>query len=279
MVVISRNIWSFAAGPFAFQDSLMEKRFRENFIGTIFDRTGRIMCVWLPFVGMMRLVWLTYWVMFPFELSVVDLVIFAVRILFLILGTIMFARNWAEVNKKRIGLANFWIARAYLVVAALGESDVDKRDPQKLASLVAYLCICGLFIPSFTEYLLGALPLSLTRPVILSLFPRAGLDQPQEIIFQHGLILALGLSITWTAHADCRRDWLRSADGSRNTQSDKSANDDKSRAACHNQRAMLNYTYLSDPDLQECHAEALQVLGPQIAIHRCSPGPRVADIP
>ena len=197
------------SGPFPFQDLHMEKRYRQYFIRSILDRTGRVMCVWLPFVGIMRLIWLIHWVVYPFDIATVDLVIFFIRLFFLVLGTLLFAWRWGDANKSRIGLANLWIARTYVLVVALGESAAERRDPQKLASLVAYLCICGLFIPSFTEYLLGALPVSFVRPAILNLLSREAQEQAKEVVFQHTLILLLGISITWTAHADCRRDWLR----------------------------------------------------------------------
>jgi hypothetical protein len=260
---LSGKIRAFVAGPFAFQDYSMECRFQRHFIDSIFDRTRRIMCVWLPFVGIMRIVWLAYWIVFPFDISTVDLIIFAIRFLFLILGSTMFMRNWADANKRRIGLANLWIARTYLVVAALGESDVHKRDPQKLASLVAYLCICGLFIPSFAEYLVCAVPLSFTRPLIMSLVSGAGKDQAQEIIFQHGLILALGISITWTAHADCRRDWLRSAATTSKCLGLRKAPPimagATSRGECRSGWGLFGDDYFNSSDLEEIRAESTQV--------------------
>ena len=280
----ANRIRALISGPFPFQDLHMEKRYRQYFIRSILDRTSRVMCVWLPFVGIMRLIWLIHWVAYPFDIATVDLVIFFIRLIFLVLGTLLFAWRWGDANKGRIGLANLWIARTYLIVVALGESAAERRDPQKLASLVAYLCICGLFIPSFTEYLLGALPVSFVRPAILNLLSREAQEQAKEVVFQHTLILLLGISITWTAHADCRRDWLRARSAPRvrprpnivstvSNEGQTDANNTVGESPSQSRWEDVPDGYFSRDDRAEVFAEAQQVARPTRTIDSARPLP------
>ena len=111
----------------------------------------------------------------------------------------------------RLGIATLWIIRIFAMVVGLQQLGANHSDPQVMTALIGYLCVCGLGIPSFFEYLSIAFPLAFARPTLLCLFPGPDPELVQQSLFQHTLILALGGCITFTVHSDCRRDWLRSS--------------------------------------------------------------------
>ncbi len=83
-------------------------------------------------------------------------------------------------------------------------------DPHAMYGLAGFTCVGSTLIPSFIEYLFAALSLTYMQPIRIYFLQVASTGEDfQQILFQHSLILALGLSISWTYHSDCRHNWLR----------------------------------------------------------------------
>ena len=187
----------------------MEERYRQHFVASTFHRMGPVMVYfWLPVLIVMRFLWIIYWLLFPFKVTPIECVVGAMRCSYLIFGITIVTRKWDASAHAHIGQYTLWISRTAACVAAVQQAVAKENDPQILSGLVSFTCFCGMAIPSFTEYLCAALLLPYIQPIRL-FFSGDNFEHIQEILFQHTLIFALGLSITWTVHADCRRDWLR----------------------------------------------------------------------
>ena len=160
----------------------------------------------------MRTLWLIYWIVFPFKITAVQTIINAGRFSLLAFSSTIFFKKWSASTLFKIGHIFMWIGRFWMIIVALQQAFANHEDPQVMTALVAILCCCGVVIPSFTEYLCFVLTLPLIRPALIYLASPDGFhnDHFQQVLFQHALILMLALSVTWTVHADSRRNWLRS---------------------------------------------------------------------
>ena len=195
--------------PFCFKNRLMEERYQHHFISSSVDRVGPIMLsFWLPALMIMRCFWSMYWLFNPFKIRHVEVVVGATRFFFKMVMFVVLSKKWDLSAKCKIGLLFLWMTRTVGILVAVQQAAAKANDPLTMSGLVGYVCLSGLMIPRFTEYLCTALPLPLIQPIRLY-FSGNKAEHIHEILFQHTLILALGLSITWTIHADCRRDWLR----------------------------------------------------------------------
>ena len=189
----------------------MERRYQKFCVSTCIDRIRPILyCLYIPIMGTMRLWILAHYVLYNPTSGAAELMLESIRLAFLMLLIILLSKKWGTASNYSRGVAILWIARigstmAFLQQLAVGEN----RDLQVLASLVGYVCVGGFVFPTFSEYILFVVPLSFLRPIYLSLSHRAAVSH-FDVLYQHMLILALGTSITWTIHADHRRDWLRS---------------------------------------------------------------------
>ena len=263
--------------PFGFKDRLMEERYQQHFIASVFDRISPVMrCCWLPVYIVLRCLWIIYWFLFPSEVTPIEIVVNIARFFVWVLGVVVVSKKWDASSQSKIGLYALWIARTSACLVALQQAAAKENDPQIMAALVSFICLSGMLIPSFTEYLCAALPLPYIQPIRLHLSGGKA-EHIQEIVFQHSLILALGLSITWTIHADCRRNWLRFPSAFKSATAP--AND--SRAVNSRERRKLNKEvlasaahasansvrdwdqledgYFTDADRREMRAEALLV--------------------
>ena len=113
-----------------------------------------------------------------------------------------------ETNYWR-GLALLWIIRICSFVSVLEHVSTDYGGLQSMASPVSFACLSGLAVPSFAEYWFSSVLVMLLGPLHLFLLSSSA-ESIFSLLYQHALILALGASVTWTVHADHRRDWLRS---------------------------------------------------------------------
>jgi hypothetical protein len=199
----------FLAAPFGFKDALMEQRYRQHFIESCVDRSGPILrCFWVPVIAALRLFWLVSWLLNPFKVTPVEVLIAVLRFSILVFVIFVIGKKWDDRTKGKFGLCLLWAARLVAILMALQQAVAKENDPQVMAGLVSFVCFCAMAIPSFIEYLCAALSLPFIQPIRLYLHGDMG-EHVQQILFQHTLILALGLSISWTIHADTRRDWLR----------------------------------------------------------------------
>ena len=190
---------------FGFSDRLMEERYRQNFVVSCIDRGGPILRLfWLPTLATLRIFWLMYWLLNPFEITPVEFSIIVLRLFILFFVGI----KWNSRTRGRLGICLLWIARIHPVLNFIRHINVSlKNDAQAMVGLVTFTCFCGVAIPNFIEYLCVALVLTYTKPILLYLYG-ADVNHVQQILFQYTLILGLGASVTWTIHAECRRKWF-----------------------------------------------------------------------
>ena len=210
------KVKNFLSGPFAFDEQPMELRYRDHFLCTSIDRLKPILCFfWMPIISVMRTCWVVHWILYPHEKPWVEIVAGIIRIFILITFIFIFCTvdKMKTKQKLRIGKMLVWVARILAFLVFMEQTSLDQGDPHMMAALACCLCLCGLGIPSFTNYILQSLPLPFIRPLLLQYSANAhGADiGAREVLFQHLLIFGLGGSITWTIHADTRRRWLSSA--------------------------------------------------------------------
>jgi hypothetical protein len=201
------------AGPLPFHDPIMEKRFREHFVNSALDRARPILCYfWLPVAGTLRLLWLLYYLTFPYNIATLELVVMAGRIFLLVfLGVVFSITNLTDYTKRRIGHSLIWILRAFALLILTQQYATKSSDPDIITVLAGYVCVSGIGFASFAEYLGISVILVCIRPLLLYLHPSSPSESALEALFQNTLILALGVCTTFAVHSDCRRDWLRSA--------------------------------------------------------------------
>ena len=192
-----------------FHDRLMEKRYQQHFIASSVDRFGPLMRWFaVPVYCFVRLFWLVYWLIYPYKVTTVELVIGVQRVFIQIIAFVVVGKQWNVRIKKRLGIGLLWASRMVAVFEAVQQAVAKEEDPHAMAGLVSYVCFGYLFIPNFVEYFCTVLALPYIQPVCLHL---AGVpaEHVHQILYQHTLILALGLSISWSVHTDCRSDWVR----------------------------------------------------------------------
>ena len=128
--------------------------------------------------------------------------IFACRIFVRLLFSVIFLRKWDTSIKTMFGLILLWLFRMNILISVVQSS---------LMTVVNTVCIGCFFVPSFAEYLLGSLLVSYARLFILSFTAAIEPSKALDTAYQNTLVLALGVSIAWATHSECRRNWLRSA--------------------------------------------------------------------
>ena len=198
---------------FSFEDPYMEHRYREYFVRTTFDRARPVLDFWLPVRGIMRSIWLLYLIQLPKSRPSVELCLSFMHVMMFFVALVLFRTRWSDNAKARVGLVTLWLTRAAALVAGLQQISLQAShsDTQIMSALIGCLCLSGLALPSFAEYLIIALFIAFARPFLLYLFSGSNSDLALQSLFQHSLMFALGTSIMATVHFDCRRDWLRSS--------------------------------------------------------------------
>jgi hypothetical protein len=200
---------------FSFDDPDMEQKYRQYFTSTTVTRSKPVLYYfWLPMVGSMRILWLVCLLIFPYNISFVEFFVLVMRIFIFIVAAMLYRIRWSESSMARLGSGTLWLIRMFAMVVGLQQLGANHNDPQVMTALIGYICVCGLGVPNFAEYLIIAVLLALVRPMHLYLSSQPEPDLAQQSLFQHALILTLGVSITFTVHSDCRRDWLRSSSAS-----------------------------------------------------------------
>ena len=204
----------FLSGPFPFHDHSMELRFRADFVSTCLVRNKSIICnFYLPFIASMRISWFIYWILYPYKLTTVEVVVSILRVLVLCFVGMVTIRTWHDTVMTKFGHILLWLSRMLLILLFAQQFSADHNDNQTMIAIATILCCTGLVIPSFTEYLCFALTLPYLRPLMIYLASNDGLQSQhlQEVLFQHSLLLALAISVTGTIHSDCRHKWLCSS--------------------------------------------------------------------
>ena len=188
--------------PMSFEDQGMESRYRNHFVGSILDRTRSLGRLVFPCLAVSELSWLLFATAVRSKVAAPDVILISVTrvLLRLILAAIYFnVIQLGEAWMLRMGIVSVWLTRFSAIGATFS---------QNFSSTASIICLSGVAIPSFAEYMLGGLLLAYARPCLSSLAPtEAGMAA--ETDYQNTLIFALGLSITWATHSDCRHRWLR----------------------------------------------------------------------
>ena len=162
------------------------------------------------------------------------------------------------------GLILLWLFRMNILISVVQSS---------LMTVVNTVCIGCFFVPSFAEYLLGSLLVSYARLFILSFTAAIEPSKALDTAYQNTLVLALGVSIAWTTHSDCRRNFLRSALVAR-SQPDPSTGRSKSHdAAQANRIGPKDDGYFSIEDSPEANQVA------PLHASTCTPSARVLQQP
>ena len=194
------------SSPFAFGNRVLERRFQDFLLYTCADRVYPIICFALfPVLFVIRLSSLAYSALY----GTGELIVTSIRLSILILVVVLISKNWSPASNYWRGLTLLWIIRLGVVLCLQQQLVDSPAELQSMATLVGFVCVGGWFFYNFTEYFLFALSLSFLRPLRLSLGSTTT-ESIFDVVYRHSLILALGVSIAWTVHADQRRDWLRS---------------------------------------------------------------------
>ena len=197
---------SLLRGSSPFGDREMERRYQHFYISSSIDRLR-------PFLSYLvipsRLSLLMYEEMRAPEWDR-DKVLFIIIRLFIFATLLaLVSMKWGKEMTHWRGLALLWVTRMSCIFIALEQFSTNYGGVKSMASPVMIICFSGLAIPSFVEYLFSVVPISILGP--LQLFLRSSSAETIfSVLYQHALILAVGASVTWTVHADHRRDWLRS---------------------------------------------------------------------
>jgi hypothetical protein len=260
-----RNISCFAMMPFAFKDHAMEHKYREHFMASNLDRYRPIVFFGSPIILAMRMFPILY---AAYDHSNIDRAVLAGAI-FKFVGSVIFVavfiKKWDNSSKSRIGRILFWTVRFGWLLALYGQIR-GQSDAQALTSFAALVTSCGLTMPSFTEYICCALLASYARPLQLcwkeSSISPADFALIQQILYQHTLILALGISLIGSFHSDFRRNWLRSSNSPPESSTLQPATNTKlgsELAARSGSWDLLKDGYYSDADRRKLCAEVLLV--------------------
>jgi hypothetical protein len=235
----------------------------------------------VPVYCFVRLFWPVFWLINPYKVTTVEVVIGVQRIFIQIFAFVVVGKQWNARIKKRLGIGLLWASRMVAVFEAVQQAVAKEEDPHAMAGLVSYVCFGYLFIPNFVEYFCTLLVLPYIQPVCLYLVGEPA-EHVQQILYQHTLILALGLSISWSVHTDCRSDWLRYPAPSKNTKHKTTTPSDQlssspvlaredgssrmrvsetSAAAENDDWDHFDDGYFTDADRAEMRADAIQVRG------------------
>ena len=251
--------------PLPFRDRGLEDGYRNHFIGSSMDRTRYLVCLWVPSTTFLELIATSY---FDFEFDTMEKVgagaVFAFRIIARLLIAVVFLREWGNSVKAVFGFIILWVLRMNIMMSIVHSS---------LLSIVNSFCVGCFFIPSFAEYLFGSLLVAYARLFILSFTAAIEPSQALDSAYQNTLVLALGVSIAWTNHSDCRRNFLRSALVAR-SQPDPSTGRSKSHdAAQANRIGPKDDGYFSIEDSPEANQVA------PLHASTCTPSARVLQQP
>ena len=207
-------MWNFICGPFGFSDGKMEQKYQRFWISSCLIRNRPLLWNFLfPALGLIRAVHFVSWAFNPRQLDIVDVFIVSSRAVALCFVICIFGMKWSSERMSFFGYALLWASRCFFLLSAVQQVRTYQLDSQLSTDLIVpVMCCCGLIIPSFSEYLCIALVLPSIRPILIYASPPEGLarDHLQQVLFQHALVFVLAVSVTWTVHADSRRDWLRS---------------------------------------------------------------------
>ena len=205
------------------------------------------------------------------------LIVTAIRLFMLILMCVLISKKWSPASNYWRGLILLWITRIGVILCLQQQLADAPAELQSMATHVAVVCTGGWMFYSFIEYFLFALSLSIIRPLRLGFSPIPA-ESIYETLYRHVLILALGVSIAWTVHADQRRDWLRSRSHAdevvhpRRSKTSKPARRDKKTNSAASSAAekgaedldlegLGECCFLSAFDIAEMREQALQVRG------------------
>jgi hypothetical protein len=192
----------------------MEQRYQHYWISSCLIRNRPLLWNFIfPALGLIRAANFVSWAFNPRQLDMVDILIVSLRAVALCFVIIIFGKKWSPERTFYFGYAHLWASRCFMVLSAVQQVWTYRLESQLSTDLIVpVLCSCGLIIPSFSEYLCFAVVLAFIRPLLIYASPPEGLarDHLQQVFFQHALLFVLAVSVTWTVHADSRRDWLRS---------------------------------------------------------------------
>ena len=193
-------------GTFSFGDREMERRYQRFYISSSIDRLRPFLCY---LVIPSRLSLLVYEELHAPEWVRAKILFIIMRLCIFTTFLALLSKKWGKEMTYWRGLALLWTIRMSFFLIALEHSSTNYGGIQSMASPVMIICFSGLAVPSFIEYIFSILPISILGPLQLYLHS-SSTETIFSVLYQHTLILALGASVTWTVHADHRRDWLRS---------------------------------------------------------------------
>ena len=256
--------------PFAFKDNIMEQKFVHSFVGTSIDRIRPVVRFLIPVLLPLRIFPLIIWIFSEDADDAQHHSAFfcTFQAAANILTFLVISKEWTCATKQCFGLLFLWLTRLGFLSTIYQMR--EKRDIQVFATLVSMICAGGLMIPSYAEYLVLAFLVSYLWPLqkFFTTQQASSSDLVQEIIYQHTLVLALGISIHWAVHSDLRRTWLRSASANLelttvvkpNRRVFKDSNEDE--ATSRSDWDQLRDGYFSNADRLATRVQALQVCWP-----------------
>ena len=256
--------------PFAFKDSVMEQKFVCSFVESSIDRIRPVVRFSIPVLLPLRISPLIMWIFSEDDdyIQRRTAIFCTFQAVVEVLTLLVVLKEWNCPTKQRLGLFFLWFTRLGLLTTIYQMR--EERDIQVFANLVSFICIGGLTMPSYAEYLVLAFLVSYLWPLqkFFTTQQASSSDLVQEIIYQHTLVLALGISIHWAVHSDLRRTWLRSASANLelttvvkpNRRVFKDSNEDE--ATSRSDWDQLRDGYFSNADRLATRVQALQVCWP-----------------
>ena len=250
--------------PFAFKDSVMEQKFVCSFVESSIDRIRPVVRFSIPVLLPLRISPLIMWIFSEDDdyIQRRTAIFCTFQAVVEVLTLLVVLKEWNCPIKQRLGLFFLWFTRLGFLTTIYQMR--EERDIQVFANLVSFICIGGLTMPSYAEYLVLAFLVSYLWP-LQKILQASSSDLVQEIMYQHTLVLALGISMHWAVHSDLRRIWLRSASANLqstttdkpNSQVLKSSSEDA--AASTSDWDQLRDGYFSNADRLATRVQALQV--------------------
>jgi hypothetical protein len=195
--------------PFSFCDQILEHNYQEHFLVSNYDRFEEICKYLVPVLFLFRTFPIICWFL-GYSVDSIELFYAVFKLCLTIIVLIIFSKSWSRSAKFRFGLLLLWALRVNWLLAAV--SQARGLNMQATTSFVLMVCLSGLMMPNILEYFCWAIGASFIRPIQLSFTGNSdsNMDLIMQAIYQHSLVMALGMSIVWTFHCDFRRAWLRS---------------------------------------------------------------------
>jgi hypothetical protein len=197
--------------PFSFCDQILEHSYQEHFLVSNYDRFKTTCKYLLPVLFLFRIFPIICWFLgYSVDRMDFSYAIFKLVWQWLSVVVIIFSKNWSRSAKSRFGRFVLWMLRVNWLLASV--SQARGLNMQATTSFVYMVCLSGLMMPNISEYICWAIGASFIRPIQLLFTGNSESDTNliMQAIYQHSLVLALGISIVWTFHSDFRRAWLRS---------------------------------------------------------------------